>query len=110
MSTLPEQSQAGASGSDVKEGSTCTIENGALCSLSELAAKYHKQLCGSGCVPKPAGYISPRAGYTAGPSNRSLCLRAPVTEKGTMQLFTSSCSWYIICLILQPECRFKLWH
>lgn len=42
MSDKHEQSQAGASGSGVKEGSTCTIENGALCSPSELAAKYHK--------------------------------------------------------------------
>jgi len=45
--------------------STSKIKNGALCIPLELAAKYHKQLCGSGCVPKPSGYISPRAGYTA---------------------------------------------
>lgn len=29
---------------------------------------------------------------------------------GRMQLFVSSCSWYSICSLLQPECLFEFWH
>lgn len=90
--------------------SACRRENGALCSPSEPAAKHHRQFCGSGCGPRAAGCSSPRAGHAAGPLTRPLGRRAPVTEEGTMRLFVSCCSWYIIGSFLQPEYHLEFWH